>query len=78
MLLFDAAREPVVTEYHASHAESGWRGDGGELVVCVFGWPTGRPISEPPQPYAMTVPAGVLESLGAPHSVAYDTRAVLA
>lgn len=76
-LLLDAAKTPIVTSYRASHAESGWRSDSGETVVCVVGWTTGQPVSGPSQSYAMTVPAGIAESVGVSHGAAYDARAVM-
>ena len=76
-LLLDAAQTPVVTAYRASHAESGWHSNSGEVVVCVIGWAAGQPVSGPSQSYAMTVPAGVVESVGVSHGAAYDARAVV-
>lgn len=75
-MLLDASETPVVTAYYASHVESGWRGDNGETVVCVIGWPTGHPVSGPSQPFTMTIPAGVVESAGVSHGAAYDARAI--
>ncbi len=76
--VIDAAEEHVVTEYLASYAQDAWLSDNGELAVCFYGWPTGRPVSGPAQPYTMTVPSGGLKSLAVAAGTKYGARAVLA
>ncbi len=77
-LLVDAARDQVVTEYSVSYVESAWRGDGGGLTICYYGWPTLKPGSRAAQPYTLTLLTGALQSLKVAAGTARNPRNVLA
>ena len=75
-LLLDAAREPVVKEYVASHAQSAWRDESGLLVVCLSGRTPGRAATEPAESYSIAVGMDRFETL-AVEGEEYDARTIM-